>query len=715
MREKRISNLTISLAVIQAIVVTLSLVALALFIVGWIIGIEKMESLEKFMSACSGVMISLLIIAVSAPAIVFLIMFVRWLCKDEDGMTILPFEVATDEDAYSGKAISDLLTSELLRIKQVHEVLPKKIPPIKSPPIRSESEKITESEHFSLPPVVPKGENLSYKITEVGAVQVGPVWVLIGPLLAAFKQLWPGGDSEQVITGSLQKYGSVINLVAHLEHHEIRAWEVRHAVKPQDKIRDEQIPSMVRDLAFKIAKDHSKEQDGQANTWQGLKYFTEALEAYYRYSLTEDERKLELAKESCLRAVKAEIGYEKPLNLLYNLGITYLNKEKYAVAERIFKQALEIKSDHVLALVMLGDVHFAQSNHEDGLKCYYKAKYIDPKCASDWMGKGIALGRLGNYKEVLECFDKATYLDPKYAIAWFNEGIALGWLERYEEALYCFDKAVSLDPKNPMFLYNKGVSLKKLDRKEEALECFDEVSALDPKFDFDWIKEGDVFMKSGAIKTALKYYEKAIIYNQKIVPALTKKGWALRHLGDIEQAFRCYKTALDIDPGYTAAGFGLMILGRNDLARKCFDNAISQNQKDANAWRGRGTVLRILNEDEEAIKCFKKALEYNPVSSIDYISLAAVYRKLGGREDERTQTCENAQRFLAWPEYNRACFEAVCGSADAALALLRTALDKKQETADFARRDPDLEFIRDDPRFKALLDEFSADGKKGPE
>ena len=710
MREKRISELTISLAMIQAIVATFSLAALALFVLGWGIGVERVNILQDFLSTFSGVIFFLVKIFFLILIFIFLVMFVCWLRKDEDGMMILPFDVATGEDGYSGKAISDLLTAELRRIKRIHEVEAKKIHSI-----RLEPEKITETETLVIPPVVPRSEKLDYKVAEVGAVQVGPTGILIGPLLSALKQLWPGSDTEQVMTGSLQKYGSVINLVARLEHHEVRAWEVRHKIKPQDGVRDEQIPIMVRDLAFKIAKDLSSKQDGQANTWQGFKYFTEAWDAYYQYSLTEDEGELERAKESCLLAAKSEIGYEMPFNLLYYLGVTYLDKEKYAVAERILKQALEIKSDHVLALVMLGDVHFAQNNPEDGLKCYYKAKYIDPKCASDWMGKGIALGRLRNYKEVLECFDKATSLDPKYASAWFNKGIALGWLERYEEALDCFDKAVSLDPKNPMFLYNKGVSLKKLDRKEEALECFDEVSTLDPKFDFDWIKEGDVFMKSGAIKTALKYYEKAIIYNQKIVPALTKKGWALRHLGEIEQAFRCYRIALDIDPGYTDAGFGLMILGRNDLARKCFDNAISQNQKDANAWRGRGTVLRILNKDDEAIKCFKKALEYNPVSSIDYISLAAVYRKLGGREDERTQTCEKAQRFLGWPEYNRACFEAVCGSPDVALTLLRTALEKKEVLADWARRDPDLEFIRDDPRFAALLDEFSAGGEKGPE
>jgi hypothetical protein len=54
--------------------------------------------------------------------------------------------------------------------------------------------------------------------------------------------------------------------------------------------------------------------------------------------------------------------------------------------------------------------------------------------------------------------------------------------------------------------------------------------------------------------------------------------------------------------------------------------------------------------------------------------------------------------------YNRACFEAIQGNADEAIALLKIALEKRLVSTAVVRRDPDFDFIRDDPRFKALVD-----------
>ena len=54
-------------------------------------------------------------------------------------------------------------------------------------------------------------------------------------------------------------------------------------------------------------------------------------------------------------------------------------------------------------------------------------------------------------------------------------------------------------------------------------------------------------------------------------------------------------------------------------------------------------------------------------------------------------------------KYNLACFFARAGRIDEALPLLRDSLRDNSEVAGWARNDPDLDGVRDDPRIRELL------------
>jgi tetratricopeptide (TPR) repeat protein len=55
-------------------------------------------------------------------------------------------------------------------------------------------------------------------------------------------------------------------------------------------------------------------------------------------------------------------------------------------------------------------------------------------------------------------------------------------------------------------------------------------------------------------------------------------------------------------------------------------------------------------------------------------------------------------------QYNLACLEAVQGNRDDALAALREAIELSPDVAEWAREDEDLESLRDDPGFRALVE-----------
>ncbi|MFN3743060.1 MAG: TPR end-of-group domain-containing protein, partial [Anaerolineales bacterium] len=125
--------------------------------------------------------------------------------------------------------------------------------------------------------------------------------------------------------------------------------------------------------------------------------------------------------------------------------------------------------------------------------------------------------------------------------------------------------------------------------------------------------------------------------------------------------------------------------------------------KDAYPHNGIGSVYQLMGEHEKALRAYQKAVELAPERGMYRVSLVGILRKLG-REEEAQAQIEIARPLMAKEsEYNRACFESICGNVEEALRLLQIALEKKQVSLEWARRDPDFDNLRQDARFRALV------------
>ncbi len=120
-----------------------------------------------------------------------------------------------------------------------------------------------------------------------------------------------------------------------------------------------------------------------------------------------------------------------------------------------------------------------------------------------------------------------------------------------------------------------------------------------------------------------------------------------------------------------------------------------------------GNVCNILGELNEAAAAYNPAIELDPKLAYLNMSLAGCYRKLGLENGYNKHIQIARDQVANEDEYNRACFEAICGNTHEALKLLRMACEKKEVGIEWARCDPDFDWIRDDLRFTALLDEMA--------
>jgi len=181
---------------------------------------------------------------------------------------------------------------------------------------------------------------------------------------------------------------------------------------------------------------------------------------------------------------------------------------------------------------------------------------------------------------------------------------------------------------------------------------------------------------------------------------------------EIQTEINKLKQKLDTNPGnapvWHTLGGEYKVLGQFDDAIEAYQKAIELDPQNALYLHHLGLVYAAVSRYEDAIAAFEKVVEVDPNHSLAHATLGGYYRK-NGNEELAMDHIDKAKELLAKDEneYNRACMEAICGNTDHSLSLLELALKNKQAYVSWARRDPDLDFIRSDPRFHALLDEYA--------
>jgi tetratricopeptide (TPR) repeat protein len=110
-----------------------------------------------------------------------------------------------------------------------------------------------------------------------------------------------------------------------------------------------------------------------------------------------------------------------------------------------------------------------------------------------------------------------------------------------------------------------------------------------------------------------------------------------------------------------------------------------------------------LGYQDRAVKAYEMAVQLDPLDAFSHASLAGLYRQANQMEAYEKHITIAKDLIKRETAYNRACFEAICGNTNEALALLKTALDLRQVEPDWVWRDPDLAALRETPRFEALI------------
>jgi len=414
-----------------------------------------------------------------------------------------------------------------------------------------------------------------------------------------------------------------------------------------------------------------------------------------------------------------------------------------ALAEAVdyFQQAIELDPDFALAHVGLADSYLLQTVYsglpQDEMLPKVKAAIDKALELDDRLGEAYAtLGSFQDSKRDLAAaevaFKRALELNPNYATAHQWYGILLGRLGRAEEALARIRKAQELDPLSTIINSNVGGALRRSGRFDEALAQFKKVIEIDPAFPAAYYSIGDIYGSVlGQLDQAVAWYRKAIALDPGNPRGPAVFGWIYLDLGDSAQAEYWFNRSMELGPESFLPNVTMAVLHvyRGDEA-KALDYARKALTIDPTDWV---TLALLRNHDLQAgryaeararyEKAFPKLLN-DDEPTIDRtnfrpaIDLALVLSKTGEQERvdlllDRSLTFIPTIPRLGWAGYgiSDVLIYAQQGKTREALLALRQAIDERWRAAwwFFLVPDPNLDSIRDEPEFQAMVEEIKAD------
>jgi adenylate cyclase len=264
-----------------------------------------------------------------------------------------------------------------------------------------------------------------------------------------------------------------------------------------------------------------------------------------------------------------------------------------------------------------------------------------------------------DYEHAIGMFNQAISLDAKYALAYAGIADAYSHMFRYadasranaEKAMQASEQAIALDPDSAEARASRGLAMFISEKYEEAEREFSKAIELNPNLFEAYYYFGLANTSQGKFERAADMYLKAIKVSPTDYQPVVFLGQAYASLNRKHDEMKARLSSLDL-----------------------IDRHLRMNPHDTRALCMAANQLSNVGEMEKGKEMAEEALARG----------------------------ENEPLVL----YNIACFFAMNGDFDRSLELLEGAVESGWGDRAWLETDSDLDSLRNDPRFRGLLDQI---------
>jgi protein O-GlcNAc transferase len=355
----------------------------------------------------------------------------------------------------------------------------------------------------------------------------------------------------------------------------------------------------------------------------------------------------------------------------FEQALTHHRAGRVSDAERLYRQVLQVQSDHAGAMHLLGVTALERGRHAEALDWLQRAVAVAPRVAVYHISLGQALTALRRTDEAIDEYRQATELAPELVEAWFalgialqavgrrgeaigiyrrvlqmrpdhadacsNLGSALDQLGQLEDAIAVYRQALELEPERATTLNNLGSALSRCGRHDEAIDVCRRATEREPSFAAAFNNLGLALTSSRRLDEAVDALRRAVALRPDFAEAWYNLGNALNKRTDFADAAAAYRRALDLRPdrveAYINLGNTLRALGEFEESANAYRGALAVRPDDVDALSNLGSALRDLGRLDEAISAFRSCLALRPDFHVAYCNLGNALKDAGRIEE----------------------------------------------------------------------------------
>lgn len=246
---------------------------------------------------------------------------------------------------------------------------------------------------------------------------------------------------------------------------------------------------------------------------------------------------------------------------------------------------------------------------------FFSQQLRDKPTAVRYASRARVWNYRGEYDRAIDDCDEALRLDPDCATAHDRRAQALTAKGEIDQALAGFERAIRLTPQYAStYSFRARAWLEKGDLERALADC-DEALDRDAAIYLAHYIRGRVWSRKKAPEKAIASYGQAIALNPHYVPALNARGNEWMSQKQFAKAESEYSAAIRLDPRFDIVlihynrGIARFRLGRIELAKADFQEALNHDEEYVPAMQGLAACFAAENDYEAAIKWQEKAVK----------------------------------------------------------------------------------------------------------